>query len=723
MNVLRPGSATDQGRIRPSNQDRLLVTPYLVAVADGMGGHNGGEVAAGTAVGALMENFHERGSSDELLEAVDTANKAIWEKSRKDGDLRGMGTTLTALALVSDGGIEQLALVNVGDSRAYLYAEESLAQLTADHSLVEEMVRQGELTPAEAAVHPHRHILTRALGIEASVEVDAWRFEPAEGDRVLLCSDGLTNELSEAEITEILSSEQDPEAAAEELVRLAVDHGGSDNVTAVVVDVVSELAAAAAAAAAPSERPKRRSKAVGAAAGGSRRRKKGAQTAGHTEGLTGAVPVVPLAAGAAAGLAGAAAAAAGTDEGAGAAGEAGGNREPGTAGEAGAREEPGVAGASDQAGESGGEPRAGESGGEPRAGTTGEHNIDDDPSALDTGPPTRAMAPDEGPSTTIAPNVRGSTLPDLEARPDAAGRSPDLTANGSYRTGEAVAKRRRDAARARRGFRSSAAVSEAPLLGKSTDGAGAGAVVVGATGVVGAVADGAQPGGAALGALQDGPGGRPVVLVARTGRERGGRTERIVTMRVVAYAVLFVALLGGVAGVVGWYVQNAYYVAIRHGEVVIYHGRPGGLLWFKPTLVEHTGITTKQIIPPLLPQLKVGVQETSLARAEDYVKLLAHDQGLLPLFSSTTTVPASTIPGQQGTTTTAPPVAPSTSAPPGTSPATFPPPQTTAATTTTSPPTTTASPTTTTVRPTTTTVRPTTTTSPPTTTTSPKHKK
>jgi protein phosphatase len=695
MNVLRPGSATDQGRVRPSNQDRFLVTPYLVAVADGMGGHNGGEVAAGTAVTALNENFGAQGSSEQLLEAVDTANKAIWELSREEGDLRGMGTTLTALAIVSDSGIEQLALVNVGDSRAYLYAEESLAQLTADHSLVEEMVRQGELTPAEAAVHPHRHILTRALGIEASVEVDAWRFEPAEGDRVLLCSDGLTNELSEEEIAEVLASEQDPDSAAEELVRLAVDHGGNDNVTAVVVDVVNELTAPAAPAAPATGRAKRRSKAAaaaggGAAAAGSKGRKRGAPTAGHTEGLTGAVPVVEA-------LGAGAVAAAGAAAGAG----------------AGEQEAPSAESAPEASGAAAESPGTG-------VGHAGGAGVDAS-APLDTGPPTRAMAPDEGPSTTILPSVRGSTLPDLEARPESEDRSPDLSANGSYRSGEAVAKRRREAARSRRGFRSSAAVSGAPSLAEPSA-AGAGTAVVGATGVIGAVADGSQVAAGAADVLDGGHGGRPVVLVARTGRETAGRTERIVTMRVVAYAVLFVALLGGVAGVVGWYVQNAYYVGIRNGEVVIYHGRPGGLLWFNPTLIEHTGITTKHIIPPLLPQLKAGVQTTSLSSAEAYVKTLAHDQGLIPLFSSTTTVPASTVPGQSGTTTTAVPFASSTTAPPSTSQSNFPPPSTTG---TTAPSTTTTSPpaTTTTVRPTTTTVRPTTTTSPPTTTTTPKHKK
>lgn len=645
MNVLRSGSATDQGRVRPSNQDRMLVTPHLVAVADGMGGHNGGEVAASTAVSALLENFGARGSSDKLLEAVEMANAAIWEQSRREHDLRGMGTTLTALALVTDGESEQLTLVNVGDSRAYLFAERSLAQLTTDHSLVEEMVRQGELTPAEAAFHPHRHILTRALGIESSVDVDAWRFEPAEGDRVLLCSDGLTNELSEEEIAEVLGAEEDPDVAAEELVRLAVGHGGNDNVTAVVVDVVNEHALAAAA---PPGQRKGKAKSEGSRRQRTGRgRKQGVPTAGHTEGVTEAIPIVPAVP----------AAGEGAEPGGGRVGDPPGEAAPSGngAGEVPAGIGAGAAPSGDGAGE------------EP------------EPPGLDSGAPTRAMLGDESPETTILPGVRGSSLPDLGARPRSPERIPDLTSNGSYRTGSDVAERRRAAAKARRGLRSSgAAGSEPPLLAPS----GAEVVAAPAAGAAGSVVD-----------LDGGPGGRPVVLVARSGRERGGRTERIVTMRVILYAVLLVGLLGGVAGTVGWYVQNAYYVTLNRGEVVIYHGHIGGMLWFQPSLIQHTGITTKQVIPPLLPALKKGVQETSLAAAEAYVQTLSKDQGLLQLFSTTTTVPASTIPGVNGTTTTASPV-PSTQVPQTTAPpSTFVPATTAPAnTTTTSPSTTTTAP-------------------------------
>jgi hypothetical protein len=196
---------------------------------------------------------------------------------------------------------------------------------------------------------------------------------------------------------------------------------------------------------------------------------------------------------------------------------------------------------------------------------------------------------------------------------------------------------------------------------------------------------------------EDGHRGRPVMLVARKGRDKRERRERIVTARVVMYALFLVGLLGGIGGTVGWFVENAYYVGLSHNEVVIYHGRPGGLLWFQPSLIDHTRIYTNQIIPPLLPTLRAGVQEETLAEAESFVKTLTQDQSLLPLFSDTTTVPASTVPG--GPTTTAPPVASSIPTQQTQPTFTFTPPSTSApaatttttprATTTTTPPTTT----------------------------------
>jgi PPM family protein phosphatase len=238
MTVLRSGSASDVGLVRSSNQDLALETSSLFAVADGMGGHAGGEVASRLAIEELSAAFGRQPTGPGLAEAVSSANAVVWEHSQENADLRGMGTTLTAVALVEDGGRDVLALANVGDSRSYRYHDGELTQITNDHSLAEEMVLNGELTPAEAAFHPHRHILTRALGVTPDVKVDVWRIRPIRGERFLLCSDGLTNELGNNQLIEVLSTVADPQAAADLFVRAARTHGGSDNITAVVVDVI-----------------------------------------------------------------------------------------------------------------------------------------------------------------------------------------------------------------------------------------------------------------------------------------------------------------------------------------------------------------------------------------------------------------------------------------------------------------------------------------------------
>ena len=238
MILLRSGSATDTGLVRSSNQDLSLESTNLFAVADGMGGHAGGEVASRLAIEALQAAFNRQPSGSGLSAAVSEANTTIWQQSLDHPELRGMGTTLTAVALVNEDGKDVLALVNVGDSRTYRFHGGELVQMTRDHSLAEEMVRNGEITAAEGAVHPHRHILTRALGVSDDVNVDLWRVNPERGDRFLLCSDGLTNELGNNQIIEVLSSIADPQRAADLLVRAARTHGGSDNITVVVLDVV-----------------------------------------------------------------------------------------------------------------------------------------------------------------------------------------------------------------------------------------------------------------------------------------------------------------------------------------------------------------------------------------------------------------------------------------------------------------------------------------------------
>ncbi|MDQ3758175.1 MAG: Stp1/IreP family PP2C-type Ser/Thr phosphatase, partial [Actinomycetota bacterium] len=250
MTRLRAGSATDVGRVRQNNEDNLLVSDPLFAVADGMGGHAAGEVASGIAVETLAERFDVDHSANGLADAVRAANRAVWERAQADHKLRGMGTTITAVALVEDGDEEVLAVVNVGDSRAYRLQKGELEQLTEDHSLVEELVRSGRLSSAEAQVHPQKHVLTRVLGVEPDVDVDCFRVLPYKGDRFLLASDGLFNEVDDSTIASTLRRVADPDEAARTLVDMAKSAGGADNITVVVVDVTDDGDRAAKASAA-----------------------------------------------------------------------------------------------------------------------------------------------------------------------------------------------------------------------------------------------------------------------------------------------------------------------------------------------------------------------------------------------------------------------------------------------------------------------------------------
>jgi protein phosphatase len=233
---LRAGSATDVGNVRSMNQDDLLITDGAIfAVADGMGGHASGEVASAEAVAALRHAYEESGSVDDVRRAVELANEAVYRRGSSEPQHAGMGTTLT-LAAVVDGG--RLAIANVGDSRTYLLRDGELVQLTLDHSFVQEAVRHGQLSPEEAEHHPRRNQLTRALGVQDDVQVDVDLLDPLTGDRLLLCSDGLWDELGDQAMASILKRLADPDAAAAELVRLAKEAGGRDNITVVVVDVV-----------------------------------------------------------------------------------------------------------------------------------------------------------------------------------------------------------------------------------------------------------------------------------------------------------------------------------------------------------------------------------------------------------------------------------------------------------------------------------------------------
>lgn len=239
--LIELASASDVGRVRSDNQDRDLLAPPLIAVADGMGGHLGGGTAAAMAVDALRSVGHATDPTA-LLDALSGANRAIARAAADDPDLTGMGTTATAALL--EGGI--LYLVHVGDSRAYLIRGGRIIQVTEDHSVVAEMVRRGTLSADAAESHPARHVITRALGADADVQIDALRVDLEPADVVLLCTDGLSGPVDDQGILSAVEQAPALQDAAEALVRMANEAGGPDNVTVVLarVDAVTREAAA-----------------------------------------------------------------------------------------------------------------------------------------------------------------------------------------------------------------------------------------------------------------------------------------------------------------------------------------------------------------------------------------------------------------------------------------------------------------------------------------------
>ncbi len=436
MTILRGGAATDVGRVREINEDRYLQRDDLglFAVADGVGGHQAGEVASQTSVETIESSFVEP-TTEGLVAAFETANDAVWHLAQTASEKRGMGTTLTAVALVREDGEEHIAVANVGDSRVYLFQQGELSQLTEDHSLVEELVREGQITREEARVHPQRSIITRALGMDPHVEVDHLQLIPYQGDRLLLCSDGLTNEVADDRIESTLRRIGDPQEAAQELVRLARANGGNDNITVVVVDVVDDGNRSGRASAALSDEPR-----------------------------TAALP------------------------------------EP--------------------------------------------------------------IAPGGSPTSTSPWEV-------------------DPTGGG---------------------------------------GSGASAAAPGAT----------------LTATDTGAG-----TAGRTPPSPEPRLRRF-TWRVVAFLVVLLAIVGVGVVAVGWYARNTYYVGLDGDRVAIFKGRPGGLLWFEPTLQERKPLTTNDVLPARLPDLRAGREEATKADADRYVNYLREEAagrtapGSIP---TTTTVP------------------------------------------------------------------------------------
>jgi protein phosphatase len=584
MTVLRAAAETHTGYVRSTNQDLAIVSGDLVAVADGMGGHLGGEVAARTAIEELLDSYLGERTADGLVTAARRANRAVWRKSRVDRKLHGMGTTLTAAALVTVEAGEHLILVNVGDSRAYVLdrVSRSLRQLTEDHSVVEEMVRQGELTPAEAAVHPHRHVLTRALGIESEVVLDVWDLEAPTGTRFLLCSDGLTNEVTDEEIADVLANAADPEQAVRELVGRALGHGGMDNVTVVVADVaeggfdpaeVPELV--------PPRPPRPEAPVIG------------------TPELTEAIPI---------------------------SGPPGGPA-PGEAPEPPARGEPEGTEATPGGGlASGGRamPADGLASGDPASGDLASGG------RASGGPAAAGAAIEVAASAEAATNLSSGA----GTRTTAALSSVDVLAAESA-AGLSVPAEAAPGQPLRRKGRSMRVVQAPapPAMHGVIDAGGlARAGPANARGANG-TSEGARPASSSR-AHDAGLHSRPVVLVPHQ-RQKIPR-DRVVTFRVALFVLLLAGLLAGTAGTVVWFDQTSYFIGLHGNSVGIYEGRPG-MLWFKPQLIETSPVTTSELLPSTIATLRGGIAEPSITAAEQVAARLKNEKAKALAAATTTT--------------------------------------------------------------------------------------
>jgi protein phosphatase len=235
MRIAASHAGTDPGRKRRRNEDSFVIAPPLFAVADGMGGAQAGEIASGLAAGALEESRTNGGGERRVIELIQEANRRVHHRATTDSATAGMGTTITAALVEPDG---RVVFGHVGDSRAYLFRDDRLEQLTDDHTLVAELVRRGELSPGEAEVHPQRSVITRALGTDPDVDVDTFAIEARPGDVYLICSDGLSSMVAYDEIEQILRQHGDDLAGASKaLIQAANRGGGDDNITAVLFAV------------------------------------------------------------------------------------------------------------------------------------------------------------------------------------------------------------------------------------------------------------------------------------------------------------------------------------------------------------------------------------------------------------------------------------------------------------------------------------------------------
>lgn len=238
--TLRWGATTHAGRRRTANEDSFHAARGVYFVADGMGGHEAGARASATAVAVLCGlGESENATADDVRAAVSDAHRAISRIVTQPG--RGAGTTVSGVVAVEHDGVPSWLVSNVGDSRTYRFADGELQQVTVDHSLVQELVTAGEVTPQEARTYARRHVITRALGGLVEPQPDCWYMPMVAGERILICSDGLSDDVSAGEIAAVLRAQPHPQLAADQLVNCALLAGGRDNITVVVVDVSAAL--------------------------------------------------------------------------------------------------------------------------------------------------------------------------------------------------------------------------------------------------------------------------------------------------------------------------------------------------------------------------------------------------------------------------------------------------------------------------------------------------
>ena len=238
--ITRAAAVTDPGRTRRHNEDAYVIEPPLFAIADGMGGAQAGEVASRLATAALKEAGANGGGEQRISDLIQEANRRVYDRSSSDPNTSGMGTTIT-VALVED---DYVAFGHVGDSRAYLIRNAQMEQLTEDHSLVNELLKTGKLSREEAETHPQRSVITRALGTDPDVDVDTFRVQAESGDLFLLCSDGLTDMVSEESILDVVERNRDDiDGALRALVKAANRGGGQDNITVVAFEIAAGVLA------------------------------------------------------------------------------------------------------------------------------------------------------------------------------------------------------------------------------------------------------------------------------------------------------------------------------------------------------------------------------------------------------------------------------------------------------------------------------------------------